>query len=318
MQYRPLGKTGLLVSEIGHGTWGLGDWLDTSVDDAIDALRLSLASGVTFFDAAHSYGAGLSEELLGCLAYENPDAQLTLATKIPPTNCKLPSSSDDTFSSVYPLAHVLACAEESRQRLGVQTIDLLQFHAWHDDWCDDLLFERVVKTLKDEGFARSVGISLNAQEPWNGVRAVRSGLIDTVQVVYNLFNQAARWQLFPDCHDCGVGVVVRVPLDEGGLSGTFEAETSFLEGDWRNTYFSEPYRSQILAHLPELIEEVRGYELADAALRFCLSSSSVSCVVVGMRRKEHVAKNVAASDRPPLPRGVLKRLHRYHLTPSKP
>lgn len=310
MHFRRLGRTGLKISQLGHGTWGMGDWTGTNLDAAVASLRKSVELGVTFFDTAHSYGGGLAEELLGCLLFETPNDPLVIATKIPPANHRLPATGDDRFADTFPPEHVRACVQESCERIGIESLDLAQLHVWHDAWVDDPLFESVVRLIKGEGWARHVGISLNAGEPSNGLRAVRSGLIDTVQVAYNLLDQTAQLELLPLCQELNIGVIVRTPLDEGCLADNFDHQTHFPADDWRATYFSGAGHIERLERLADLRRAI-GPELAlsDIALQFCLAHPAVSTVIVGMRNEKHVMRNCMACETP-IDFELLKRLGR--------
>jgi aryl-alcohol dehydrogenase-like predicted oxidoreductase len=312
---RQLGRTGEAVSEIGHGLWGMGSWSGSDDGRSLEALRASALAGCTFFDSALAYGEGRADRLLGLLRGECEGRQrLLLASKIPPATGRFPASSADTFEMAFPRGHVLNCAERIRRELGVETIPLLQLHVWHDDWTDAPELAAIVEELKTARIIKHFGVSLNRWEPENGVRAAASGLVDAVQVIYNVFDQAPEDELFPICRKHGVGVIARVPLDEGSLSGSFTKNTRFPADDWRSRYFGPE-------NLPETLERVDRLKalvppcmtLPQLALRFVLANPTVSTVIVGMRDLRHIEENLACSGAEPLPAELIEALrsHRW-------
>jgi aryl-alcohol dehydrogenase-like predicted oxidoreductase len=314
VRYRRLGRTDLDVSEIGHGLWGMGAWSGSDDVSSFEALQLSLEHGCNFFDSAWSYGDGRSDRLLGRLLRANPGRRIIAASKIPPRNGRWPAVGTDPLAEVFPRAHVLAALDRIRAALGVDTVDLLQFHVWHDAWAADRNWQDTVAELKRSGRIRWFGISLNRREPANGIAAVRTGCVDVVQVVYNIFDQKAADALLPDCREHDVGVIARVPLDEGGLSGALTTATRFPPDDWRSTYF----RPENLAATVARAECLRallppGLSLPEVALRFVLANPDVATTIVGMRKAAHVVANTSASDGTGLPRDLLDalRAHRW-------
>ncbi len=237
MRYRTFGRTGWSVSEIGYGMWGLAAWPDSNDDETWASLERSVQLGCNFFDTAWAYGDGRSEQFLGRLVRNHPDKQLYVATKIPPKNRKWPSRRGFQLDDVFPPDYIREYAEKSLRNLELTRIDLLQFHVWEDDWARDERWQRVVDDLKRQALIRAVGISVNRWEPENVLETLRTGLIDAVQVIYNIFDQAPRDELFPLCRELNIGVIARVPFDEGTLTGTLTKESRWPEGDWRNTYF---------------------------------------------------------------------------------
>jgi aryl-alcohol dehydrogenase-like predicted oxidoreductase len=314
-----LGRTGLHVSEIGHGLWGMGDWSGSSDDRSSAALRASLAAGCNFYDSAAAYGDGRTDSLLGALVQANPGAGIATAGKVPPKNLKWPASAADRFGDVFPLDHVLAHAQASRDRMGVPAIDVLQLHVWDDAWADDPEFRRVAAAVKERGLARLFGLSLNRWEPSNGIRAIRSGVVDTVQVIYNIFDQAPEDELFPACREYGVGVIARVPLDEGSLAGTLTLDTRFPPDDWRARYFGPENLAPTIERVDKLKKIVpQGMTLPELALRFILQNPEVSTIVVGMRSRANAVANCAVSDGTRLDRDLVLELgnHRWDRAPA--
>jgi aryl-alcohol dehydrogenase-like predicted oxidoreductase len=307
------------VSDIGYGLWGMGGW--TGSDDAQSrrSLQMALDAGVNFFDSAWAYGEGRSDSLLGELVRNNPEKTVYTASKIPPKNGKWPARPDDRLDEVFPPKHIIEYAQRIREAMGVSTIDLLQLHVWDDSWASDPSWVEAVEELKARAVIRFFGISLNRWEPENGIRAVRGGHVDTVQVIYNIFDQAPEDELFPACREMNVGIVARVPLDEGSLTGNLTLDTRFPEDDWRSRYFGP----ENLAPTVERVEQLKhdlpaGASLPEIALRFILSNPDVSTTIVGMRKPDHVVANIAASDAGPLEEAMIARLrpHRWDREPA--
>ena len=237
MRYRTFGRTGWQVSEVGYGMWGMGGWTESDDDESRRSLQAAVDQGCNFFDTAWGYGAGHSEGLLGELVRANPGTRLYTATKIPPKNFKWPSRRGYTLDETFPPDHIREYTEKSLVNLGLPKIDLMQFHVWEDDWAADERWQRAADDLKREGLVGAWGVSINRWEPWNAIRTLRTGVIDAVQVIYNIFDQAPEDELFPACRELNVGVIARVPFDEGTLTGTLTKESRWPEGDWRNSYF---------------------------------------------------------------------------------
>jgi aryl-alcohol dehydrogenase-like predicted oxidoreductase len=319
MRERRFGRTGWMVGELGHGMWGMGGWTGADDDTSRAALQAAVDAGVTFFDTAWGYGEGHSERLLGELVRANPGRRIYTATKIPPRNRQWPSRRGDPLAGAFPPDHIRAYTEKSLANLGLDAVDLIQFHVWEDDWADDPAWQRAVDGLRREGLARAVGVSVNRWEPWNVLRTLRTGLVDAVQVIYNIFDQAPEDALFPACRELDVAVIARVPFDEGTLTGTLTPGTRWPEGDWRNTYFVPENLQASVDHaeaLRPLIPE--GMDMAEMALRFVLSNPDVSTVIPGMRSPGRVARNVLAAERGALPAELVARLraHRWDRKPT--
>ncbi|MCX5688841.1 MAG: aldo/keto reductase [Planctomycetota bacterium] len=317
MHIRPLGRTSLHISEIGTGLWGMGSWSGATEAECKCALQLASDLGCTFFDSAWSYGAGRADAMLGDLVAANRGRTIFVAGKIPPKNMKWPVSGKDPLEEVFPVDHVIEHAERAREAMRVDTIDVLQYHGWDDAWVSNPVFEQAVHELKKRKLIRAFGLSLNRLQPNNGLAAIRTGLVDCVQVVYNIFDQAAHDQLFPLCIERGIGVIARVPLDEGSLGGKLTLESRFPPDDYRSRYFTESNLRETLRR----VEPITGtlppdLPLPQAALAFVLSHPAVSTVIVGMRRESHIRTNLAASARSPLHQDLLAKLraHRWDRT----
>jgi aryl-alcohol dehydrogenase-like predicted oxidoreductase len=298
MRYRSLGRTGFRVSEIGFGCWGIGgqQWGRADDREALNALEAAVALGVNCFDTGLIYGNGKSERLLGELLRSRKE--LYVATKIPPKNSIWPAPVDAPISEVFPRRHIIDCTEASLGNLGVERIDLQQFHVWQDHWYADDSWLSAVLELKRTGKVRSFGVSVNDYEPDNCLKSLATGAFDAVQVIFNIFEQRPMLELFPFCQQHNIGILARVPLDEGGLSGSITPSTVFDIGDWRSDYFTPDRKQQLATRVNSLKfllhDGVR--TMTEAALRFCLSHPAVSTVIPGMRSARHVGLNCAVSD----------------------
>jgi aryl-alcohol dehydrogenase-like predicted oxidoreductase len=319
MKQRVFGRTGWRVGEIGYGMWGLAGWTGSDDDESLQSLQLAVDLGCNFFDTAAAYGEGRSERILGQVLRANADKTLYSATKVPPKNRTWPSRRGFLLDDVFPPGYIRDFAEQSLANLGVPCIDLLQFLVWEDDWADDDRWQRVVDDLKREGLVRAVGVSINRWEPANALRTVRTGVIDSVQVIYNIFDQAPEDALFPLCRERGVAVIARVPFDEGSLAGTLTKHTTWPPGDWRNTYFVPENLEATVDHVDALKPLVPlGSTLPEMALRFILSNPDVAVVIPGMRKPAHVRDNVEAGRAGALPAALLEKLrpHRWDRVPT--
>ncbi len=311
MKYRALGKTGLSVSEIGHGLWGMGSWTGSDDSASRTALRKSIEGGCTFYDSAFVYGDGRSDRLIGEIAREYPNRNLVLASKIPPANFTWPSKPDLPLHAVFPRSHVLDYASKIAQAFG-RPIDLMQFHVWEDAWAREAEWQDTVAELKSAGIIKSFGLSINRWQPENSIAAIETGLVETVQVIYNVFDQAPEDRLFPACRAHNVGVIARVPLDEGSLGGKLTKDTRFPADDWRARYFSLENLAKTLPRIEALKALLPdGMTLPELALRYILSEPAVSTVIVGMRSAAHVDENLAVSDKGPLPADLVTALHAH-------
>lgn len=316
MRHRILGKTGLRVSELGFGAWGIGGtgWIGAEDDESLRALRRAIELGVTFIDTALGYGGGHSERLVGQVARELP-GELVVATKIPPKNGQWPARAGVHADEAFPADHVIACTEQSLRNLGLESIDVQQFHVWSDEWVGQGDWQQAIERLKSDGKIRSFGVSINDHQPANGVGLVESGIADAVQVIYNIFDQSPEDELFPACERANVGAIARVPLDEGGLTGRITPETEFPEGDFRNNYFAGDRKGEVYERVQAIATDldVPVEQMPGLALRFCVSHPAVSTAIAGMRTVAHVEANVGAIDTGPLPEDHLARLrgHRW-------
>jgi aryl-alcohol dehydrogenase-like predicted oxidoreductase len=319
MQYRKLGRTGFEVSDIAYGLWGMSGWSGSDDKQSLESLQLSVDAGCNFFDTAWAYGDGKSDALLGETMARNKK-RLYAASKIPPANEQWPARSEYKYRDVFSADHVFKYTDLIRKKLRVDSIDLLQFHVWDDSWTNDPEFHSTVEKLKNGGWIRHFGLSLNRWEPKNGIKALRTGLVDVVQVIYNIFDQAPEDELFPLCQELNVGVIARVPLDEGSLGGKMTLQTRFPKSDWRSGYFGPENLANTIHRVDELKKILPpGMTLPEMSLRFILSHPAVCTTIVGMRSPEHVHQNIAASDAGLLDSVLLAELkkHRWDRKPTR-
>ncbi|HKH12174.1 MAG TPA: aldo/keto reductase [Rubrobacter sp.] len=316
VNYRKLGRTGLEVSEVGYGAWGIGksQWMGAEDDESLRALGRAIDLGLTFIDTALGYGEGHSERLVGQTVRAR-DETVHVATKIPPKNRIWPAPAGLHPDETFPADHVRECTETSLKNLGLETIDVQQFHVWQDEWLGEGGWQEAVEDLKREGKIRHFGVSINDHQPANAVKLIESGLVDTVQVIYNVFDQSPEDELLPACLEHDVGVIVRVPFDEGALTGAITPETRFDEGDFRNDYFRDDRKREVQERVRAIVSElgVGEDETAEIALRYILSHPAVSTVIPGMRSVRNVERNMRVGDGKGLPEERVRLLknHRW-------
>ena len=312
MKFRRFGRLGWQVSEVGYGMWGMGGWTGSDDVESQRSLDRAVELECNFFDTAFAYGMGRSEKLLGDLIRRHPDRKLYVATKVPPKNLKWPGLATTPISDVFPPDHIRELTAKSLDNLGVDSIDLQQLHVWSDAWVQDEGWQRAVEDLKRQKLIKGFGISVNRWEPANVIEALQTGLVDSVQVVYNIFDQNPEDELFPVCRKLDVAVIARVPFDEGSLTGTLTRDSTWPDGDWRNIYFTPANLAETLAR----VERVRdllpeGVELPQMALQFILADPTVSTVIPGMRKAPHVEKNLSASEKDSLSSSIIAALRRH-------
>jgi len=313
---RTLGSTGYAVSELGYGGWGLGGTQWRGIDDSqgSEALREALDRGITFFDTALAYGDGHSERLIGeVLKADIRAGRVVVATKVPPKNEEWPGNAKRPLADVFPARHLAAATEQSLKNLGVEALPLQQLHVWHDAWLDDpqwqASYEQITR-LKREGKVLHWGISINDHAPETALRVLEDPIFETAQVIYNIYDRSPERALFKRAKTKPLGVIVRVPFDEGALTGQIRADTVFPAGDWRAQYFAGERRAEVERRgkaLARLLDD-QVQTLPELALRFCLSSPQVATVIPGMRRASHVRQNVGAAEKGQLAPALLSKL----------
>jgi aryl-alcohol dehydrogenase-like predicted oxidoreductase len=315
VNYRRLGRTGLDVSEVGYGAWGIGrsQWIGAEDDESLRALNRAIDLGLNLIDTALAYGEGHSERLVSRVVKERGET-VYVATKIPPKNRIWPAHEGLHPDEVFPSDYVRECTERSLKNLGFETIDVQQFHVWSDEWVGRGSWLEAVEDLKSEGKIRYFGVSINDHQPSNAVRLIETGVVDTVQVIYNVFDQSPEDELFPACRENDVGVIVRVPFDEGALTGRITPETTFDEDDFRNDYFRDDRKVQVYERVRAIVSElgIAEDEMAEVALRYVLSHPAVSTVIPGMRSVRNVERNMAVADGEGLPDDQAQRLKAHH------
>ena len=313
MRYRKLGRTGLEVSEIGYGAWGISgkQWVGAEDELSVRALQQANEHGVNFFDTALAYGEGHSEQLIARAFGQRND--VVIASKVPPKNETWPARHDSALDEVFPRPYVFDCLDQTLRNLGRETIDLIQFHVWNDRWASEQEWLETVSQIRSSGRARFVGISINDHQPTNSLQALATGLIDTVQVIYNIFDQSPQDELFGYCQKNNIGVIARVPFDEGSLTGKVRPDTVFPADDFRNSYFGGDRKQQVWEHVQKMTAAlgVGIDQLPAVALRFCISHPAVSTVIPGMRTPGHVAANTAVSEAGPLSAAQLETLRKF-------
>ena len=299
MRYREFGKTGIKVSEIGYGAWGIGKamWQGATDDESLKALNKAIDLGLNFIDTALVYGDGHSEGLVGRVVKQRKE-RVYVATKVPPLNGQWPARKGVSLRETFPHDYIIKKTEQSLRNLKLDFVDIQQFHVWDDAWSDDAEWSDAISKLKEEGKILNFGVSINDHQPENALKLAATGKVDTFQVIYNIFDQSPEDKLLPFCQEHKIGVIVRVPFDEGGLTGSVTPETKFPDGDFRNNYFKGDRKKQIADRVAKLTE-VAGSEVrnvAELALRFLLSNPAVSTVIPGMRTTRNVEANCSVSD----------------------
>jgi aryl-alcohol dehydrogenase-like predicted oxidoreductase len=312
MRYRTFGRTGWRLSEVGYGMWGMAGWSGSDDSESHASLDRAIALGCNFFDTAWAYGDGRSERILAETLRRHAGKPLYVATKIPPKNRQWPAKKGSSLADVFPADYIREYTEKSLENIGVASLHLQQFHVWDDSWSPETGWQQAVRKLKDEGLVKAFGISVNRFEPTNVLRALDTGLIDSVQVVYNVLDQNPEDALFPVCQEKKIAVIARVPFDEGSLTGTLTASSTWPDGDFRNRYFTPENLAATLPRIDALKRVVpEGLTLPGLALRHILQHPAITTVIPGMRKARHVEENLSAANAPPLPAALMAELKRH-------
>lgn len=312
MKTRKFGRLGWNVSQIGYGMWGMAGWSASDDRQSNLALDQAVELGCNFFDTAWGYGAGKSERILAGLLRRHSAKKLYAATKIPPKEDIWPPRKNASLRDVYPREHIVEFTEKSLVNLGVDCIDLLQFHVWEDAWADQQEWQEEVTRLKQSGKVLAFGISTNRWEPANCLRALQTGLIDSVQTIYNIFDQSPEDELFAYCSAHDIALIARVPFDEGSLTGALTKESKWPSGDFRNVYFCQENLLPTLDRIEKLRPLVpTTMSLAEMNLKFIVSHPAVTTVIPGMRTVQHVQANLAVGDSGGLSETLLEALRRH-------
>ncbi len=318
MKYRTLGRTGLNVSEVGYGAWGISkvQWIGAEDEESLRSLKAARDAGVNFFDTALAYGEGHSEQLISQAFGRSPE--VIIASKVPPKHRVWTLPSGVPLDTVFPKRYVLDCLNLTLKNLDRDHVDLYQFHTWIDDWANQPEWQETVREMKHSGKARFIGISVQSHKPSNVIKALDTGLVDAVQVIYNIFDQSPNDELLPYCQKNNIGFIARVPFDEGSLTGKITPETTFAPSDFRNSYFGGNRKQQVWDRVQVIVRDlgITLDRLPEYALRFTLSHPAVSTVIPGMRNERHVAANTGVSNAGPLPAGVLEKLKSHCWIPN--
>jgi aryl-alcohol dehydrogenase-like predicted oxidoreductase len=313
MQYRQLGRTGWSISEIAFGGWQLGgQWGEVDDEASIKTLLHAFASGVNFVDTAEYYGEGHSEEVIGEALRRWDGDKIYVATKVRPVQWPTPDEGDPQMRGRYPEWYVRENVERSLKRLGVDRIDLFQLHGWFPQGTTQLDWLEVLLALRQEGKIDRIGVSIRDYRPEDGVDLARFGLVDSLQVVFNMFEQRPSHQLFPAGREGGAGFIARVPFDSGSLIGHWTNDTydTWPEDSVPAWLFRGERFAETLSRVEALKKLCAPYypTLAEAAMRYALSSAEVSTVIPGMLTPAEVDMNVAYSDGEDFPTELLEAL----------
>ncbi len=313
MKYRILGRTREKVSEIGFGAWAIGgSWGTQKDNDSIDALHKAIDLGVNFIDTAAGYGNGRSEKLIGEVL-KNRREKVLVATKTPPASGPWPPTpyckAEDRYSESYLRANI----EERLRNLKTDCLDILQLHTWTRAWNRDPKPFEILRKIQKEGKIRYIGLSTPEHDQNSVIDLMRQGYLDTVQVIYNIFEQEPAAELLPVAQEYKVGIIVRVVFDEGVLAGKYTAQTQFEKDDFRNNYFAGDRLARAVNRTHKIKAEIAGTGLTmpQVAIQFVLNHPAVSTVIPGIRNVAQAEANCAVSDLPPLSEAMILKLHRH-------
>jgi len=314
MKFRSFAQTGLEVSEIGFGAWAIGGgmWGPTNDTESLRALRFSLDLGINFVDTASVYGRGHSEQLIAKV-YRERSGKFYVATKIPPKDWRWPPSKNSPIQQTFPKGWVKDQTEKSLRNLKRDCVELQQIHVWSPNWVKETEWLESLHKLRQEGKIRFIGVSLNDHRPDEALELVQSGMVDVIQVIYNIFEQSPADKLFDLCQKNNVAVIARVPLDESSLTGKLSKSHKFSDEDWRKDYFTPKVLNETVNRV-ERLKFMVGDDIPSlpvAALKFCLSHPAVSTAIPGIRNTEQARENCSASDGKPLKPELLEELKKH-------
>lgn len=317
MRQKKFGKTGLEVSEIGYGAWPLGGgaWGTQSDEESVKALHRALDMGVNFIDTAAGYGEGRSERVVGRVLRERGDTgRVIVTTKSPPAAGPWPPSPYCRWQDRYSETYLRQNVEERLRNLGTDTLDILLLHTWTRAWNRDPQPVETLRKLKKEGKIRFVGVSTPEHDQNSLVHLIREGLLDAVEVIYNIFDQEPAAELLPLSAEKGVGVIARMPFDESALTGKLTPTTKFEEGDFRNKYFMGDRLARTVREVEKVQATIEGsgYTLPQAALKFALAHPAVSLTIPGMRNVRQVEQNLAVTELPDMPESLQRKLRAHN------
>ncbi len=316
MEYKKFARSSTEVSRLGFGAWGIGRsmWIGAEDKESKRVLRRAIEEGINFFDSALVYGMGHSEKLIGEVEKES-GKELFVTSKIPSKKMEWPAKDESLLKDSFPKNYIIETTEKSLKNLNRDYLDLQQFHVWNDRWAEQDEWKEAVLKLKKDGKVRFFGISINDHQPENGIEAGKTGLIDSYQVIFNIFDQSPTEKLLPFCLENKISVIARVPFDEGALTGNIKPDTTFPNKDFRNRYFRGERKQQVWDRVQKIMEDT-GNEtgsMAEAALRYLISFEAVTTVIPGMRKEKNLLSNVESVTRGALSEDLLERLkeHRW-------
>ena len=296
MLLKEFNKSGIKISRIGFGAWGIGkaEWIGADDNESKKILRKAIDEGINFFDTALAYGEGHSEKLVGEAERES-GKQIFIASKIPSKKREWPSDDNSTLEDSFPADYIIKCTEQSLKNLKRDQIDLMQFHVWNDKWAQQDEWKNTIEKLREDGKVKYWGISINDHQPENGIEAGKTGLINSFQVIFNIFEQKPLEKLYPFCVENEISIIARVPYDEGALTGNINPDTTFPEGDFRNWYFRENRKEEVKKRADKIFDEAchEVESMPEAALRFIISFDGITTVIPGMRKEKHLISNIA-------------------------
>lgn len=316
MKYKKFAGSEEEVSLLGFGAWGIGKtmWIGAEDSESKKALHRAIEEGVNLFDSALVYGNGHSEKLIGEVEKES-GKKLFITSKIPSKKFEWPAHDNSRLADSFPKDHIIRMTEKSLRNLGRDYLDLQQFHVWNDKWAGEDEWKEAVEQLKKDGKVRFFGISINDHQPENGIETGKTGLIDSYQVIFNIFDQSPADKLIPFCKENDIAIIARVPFDEGGLTGAITPETEFPPRDWRNNYFRSDRKQQVFDRVQKIWADGQNEadSLADLALRYLTSFDAVTSIIPGMRREKNLIANVQSINKGSLSSELLEKLksHRW-------
>lgn len=317
MEKRKFAKSGEEISLLGYGCWGIGKsmWIGAEDTESKKALHRAIDEGINFFDTALVYGMGHSEKLVGEVEKES-GKELLIASKVPPQNMEWPADDKTTLKEAFSKEYIIKRTEQSLKNLNRDHIDIMQFHVWNDKWSAEDEWKEAVTKLKKEGKVRFWGISINDHQPENGIEAGKTGLIDSYQVIFNIFDQKPAEKLFPFCRKNNISIIARVPFDEGGLTGNIGPHSDFPVGDFRNNYFRGNRKMEVKLRADNIWNDVKEEveSVAEAALRYIISFDAVTSVIPGMRQEKNLLANIKSVEKGRLSDELLKELkvHKWY------
>jgi aryl-alcohol dehydrogenase-like predicted oxidoreductase len=313
MKYRKFGNSSIKVSEVGFGAWAIGgNWGEQNDSDSAAALERAVDRGVNFIDTAAGYGNGRSEKIIGQFL-KGRSEQIHVCTKTPPVPGKWPPSPYCKIEERYPEKHLRENLEERLTNLRMEKLDVLLLHTWTRAWNDNPKALHTLQGLKSEGLVDLIGISTPEHDQNCVIQLMREGLIDVVQVIYNIFDQDPAAQLLPVAEETGTGIIVRVAFDEGVLTGKYKGNEKFGADDFRSNYFAGDRLARSVKRVERIREEFgqSGYTLPQLALKFSLSHPAASTVIPGIRNVEQAEQNTAVSELPDLDEILLEKLREH-------